>query len=567
MKKVKDLSILDYKYEKKTIIQGHYYFKLDVDYEDNTNSKLKKRYSQIEELYKVLLLTCPGCLIPKIKKPLWNFNIKREEKSNIISYVEKFLLHLIKHPILMKNKSVLAFFSEDNTEINRNQTLKTNKMAKFLENDDLQLEDDIKEDLSSYSELNIKMNKSDNINISNSDLKIEKKLSEFEIIEKEDYKELFEEQEESELLNMFIEEELNNKNKGFLTNIMDFFISMYKYEVKSKPNQEIFEFINTNSKPLGEDIEINKYGIEIMRINEGFEYIINDLIKEYELINKKTKSLDNILGIFQEIQNIDNKNKEVKNKINENNIIDDFETIKNNEDENAINEKEEEKKENNKEKNLKEKWDNKLLNSDINKIKNYSSINKKFITENLNPSIDKMIELKDTLEGLCDIFERKKDHIQFLAKLQEKLKEIKKQNELFEQSDENNYKLMDDKSLKKKINRETLHINKLNENLKYEINKFKKEHGDSIYNLITDLYKNNYLKQYEIFEIINREISFDSDSENSSKIKENESEGDSSQFLVIDDINDISKNNKKKDKEINKIAKDKNSWDYSEDEI
>ena len=557
MKKAKDLTVLDYKYEKKSIIQGYYYFKLDVDYEDNTNAKLKRRYSQIEELYKVLLLTCPGCLIPKIKKSKWNFNIKKEEKSYIISNVEKFLLYLIKHPILMKNKSVLYFFSEENTEINRNQKLKTNKMGNFFENDNQQDENDVKEDFFSSSELNEKLNKSDNVNINKNNLEIEKKISGFEIIEKEDYKDLFEEHEESELLNMFIEEEQNNKNRGFLTNIMDFFISMYKYDTKSNQNQEVFEFINNNSKNLGENFEINKYGIEIMRYNEGYEYIINNLIKEYEIIDKKTKSLNNIIGIFREVQSIENKNKNDLNKKNDNNI-DDFETIKKNEEENSINESKEE----NKEKDLKEKWDKKLLNGDINKIKNYTSINQKFIKEDLNQSINKIIELKDTIENLCDIFERKKDHIQFLSKLQSKLNEIKKQNDLIAESVEKINKLINDKFLKKKIEKETLHINKLNQNLKYEIDKFKKEQGDSIYTLITDLYKKHYLKQSEIFDIINREISFDSDSENSSKIKEHASE-DSSQFLVIDDINDTSKNNKKKDNN----TKDNNSWDNIEDEL
>ena len=557
MKKAKDLTILDYKYEKKSIIQGYYYFKLDVDYEDNTNAKLKRRYSQIEELYKVLLLTCPGCLIPKIKKSKWNFNIKKEEKSYIISNVEKFLLYLIKHPILMKNKSVLHFFSEENTEINRNQKLKTNKMGKIFEKDNEQDENDVNEDFFSSSELNEKLNKSDNVNINNNNLEIEKKISGFEIIEKEDYKDLFEEHEESELLNMFIEEELNNKNRGFLTNIMDFFISMYKYDTKSNQNQEVFEFINNNSKNLGENFEINKYGIEIMRYNEGYEYIINNLIKEYEIIDKKTKSLNNIIGIFRDVQSIENRNKNDLNKKNDNNI-DDFETIKKNEEGNTINESQEE----NKEKDLKEKWDKKLLNGDINKIKNYTSINQKFIIEDLNQFISKIIELKDTLENLCDIFERKKDHIQFLSKLQSKLNEIKKQNDLIAESDEKKNKLINDKFLKKKIEKETLHINKLNQNLKYEIDKFKKEQGNSIYTLIIDLYKKHYLKQSEIFDIINREISFDSDSENSSKIKETASEG-SSQFLIIDDINGTSKNNKKKDNN----SKENNSWDNIEDEL
>ncbi len=560
MKKIKDVSIIDYKYQKQSIVKGYYYLVLDIDYEDNTNDKLNKRYSQIKELYKILILTNPGCLIPRLKKRGWNFNIIKKEKSKTITTsVEKFLLHLIKHPILIKNKSVLDFFSKENKEINKNQTLKTKKMDKIIENDEEENDNDnefnndnsIKKDLYSSSEEN------ENTNKNNKEM-----INEFEIIEKEDYKDLFEEQEENELLNMFIEEELNNKNKGFLTNITDFFISMYKYETKNNQNQEVYEFINSNSSILGEDIEVNKYGVEIMRINEGVEYILNNLIKINELIDKKAKSLDNIVEIFQEIQNINNKKKEEANKTKEEKTNNDFQTVENDEVINNENEKERE----NKEKNTKEKWDKKLLNGEINKIKYYSSINQNYIMKDLNLTIDKIIELKDTLEGLCDIFERKKSHIQFLTKLQTQLNEIKKQNELIKENDENKNQLKDDKSLKKKIDKEILHINKLNQNLKYEIDKFKKEQGYSIYTLINDLYKNNYLKQCDIFDIINKEISFDSDSENSSKIKgENGSENSSSQFLIVDDININEK--KEKDKEINKNKKENDSWDNDEDEF
>ena len=94
-------------------------------------------------------------------------------------------------------------------------------------------------------------------------------------------------------------------------------------------------------------------------------------------------------------------------------------------------------------------------------------------------------------------------------------------------------------------------INRINENLKYEIKKFKKDQENSIYLLINDLYKKNYLKQCDIFDILNNVIIFGSDSENSSKIKgENEkSRHDSDQFLVVEDnIKQDKDENNKQDK-------------------
>ena len=103
--------------------------------------------------------------------------ITKEEKEKIKSDVERFLKYLLIHPILIENNSVKEFFSEDNREINPNQTLNTNKMSTFIENNE---EEGNKEDLQ-----NEEMNKSDNIIIENNSKK-EKEIKWFEIIEKED---------------------------------------------------------------------------------------------------------------------------------------------------------------------------------------------------------------------------------------------------------------------------------------------------------------------------------------------------------------------------------------------
>ena len=138
----------------------------------------------------------------------------------------------------------------------------------------------------------------------------------------------------------------------------------------------------------------------------------------------------------------------------------------------------------------------------------------------MKPAIEQMIEYKTTVEGLLDIFYRKKNHIQFLMKLQSQYTESEKRKNLTEENDPNKKIIEKDINfLRNKIDLEKKFINKLNENLKYELNKFKEEKGNKIYTYINDLYKNNYLRQREIYNILNKEISFDSDSDNSSKIK------------------------------------------------
>ena len=363
---------------------------------------------------------------------------------------------------------------------------------------------------------------------------------------------------------MFLEEE-NNKNKGIISKSKDVLLSAYKYiisyseenniETESKPNEGMklnlqekdIEFIKSIYHELGEDLEINNYGKEIIRIKEGFEYIINNFNKESEIIDSKTKSLDNIIKYFKEVKDIDDKN----NKENKNQKKEDKSEDKDNDEFEDVEKKEEDKIKG--KENKKEKWDNEILDEDINKIEKYSSINKKFIKDDLNPTLDKMKELKEILDCLSDIFDRKKNHIIFLIKLQSQLNEKAKRHELIEgEGDENKTKLVKDINFfKKKIEKEKLFINRINENLKYEIKKFKKDQENSIYLLINDLYKKNYLKQCDIFDILNNVIIFGSDSENSSKIKgENEkSRHDSDQFLVVEDnIKQDKDENNKQDK-------------------
>ena len=147
MKKIKQISISDYKPNSSSMINRHYYFNIQITFEDDSDKILNKRYSEIEELYKILLLKYPGCRIPKFpsKSFMMNIHIKEEEKKDIINKIEKFLRHLINHKILSEKNAVNDFFS--NEKLNKNKDLKTDLMN-ISENDNINNSDfNVNEDL------------------------------------------------------------------------------------------------------------------------------------------------------------------------------------------------------------------------------------------------------------------------------------------------------------------------------------------------------------------------------------------------------------------------------------
>ena len=97
MKKISEISISDYKLLSSTMIDRHYYFQITISYEDFSDTIIYKRYSEIEDLYKILILKYPGCRIPKfpVKTFLMNIHISDEEKKDIITKMNNFLNHVI----------------------------------------------------------------------------------------------------------------------------------------------------------------------------------------------------------------------------------------------------------------------------------------------------------------------------------------------------------------------------------------------------------------------------------------------------------------------------------------
>ena len=537
----KEIINIEYKYKKISMISGYYYFDIEIQYENYSPEFLNKRYSEIKEFHKLLKLKCPGCLIPKIKSKsiLSKITISDEEKKKIVKDVQKFLKYLINHPILSQCDLVSKFFSNKINLINRKVTLNQNN---------------IDGNLSSSPIINEKLYKSDNINIekNNNNLSKDIQFDDYEILEKDDYNNIIEDEEEDQLLNMFNEE--NNKMKGIISKSKSLITSTYNYiksfskEVNNdndeNANQGIhdvnslfigtniqekdFESIKTNFKELGENIEINEYEKKIVRIKEAFGYLINNFKNEIKIKEKEINSLENIVQIFKENEK-DNDEKNLKEDLNKK---DDDDNIEN-------------KKDNNKIENLEKK----LVNHNINKLEIYSKKYKDFIFLFLNPTIDKMVEYEANIKDLLDIFYRKKKHLHFFIKLMSQLNENERKQKLIEEGDNESKKkvLQDIDFFKKKIEKDKKYINKLNNDLKYEINNFKENHENSIYIFINSLYKNNYLKQCELFDIINKEMPFDSDSEISSKNKEEN-------VRSSNDLEEISKDeeNNKNDKKDNK---------------
>ena len=496
MKKIKEISISDYKLLTSKMINRHYYFIIKISYEDYDETVLKKRFSEIEEFYKILILKCPGCRIPKfpMKTFLMNIHITDQEKKDIISKMGKFLNHIINNKNLCEKKIVNEFFS--NLKINENQVLKTNMMK-------------ISEDDINDSDFNINENKSENNKKEDEDEGEENDIvKEFEILEfknSPDYETWLENNSLNDLLNMFLEEESDdkkgiiNKTKGIISSTYNYFRATYSQDnlnlnknisdnnlTDSIYQEETIKEIENISKELGEDNNVNEYGKQIMKMNEGLSYLIKNFENIKNINQSRLQSLKTIKKILSE---------DINKKFDEN--------------------KDKDIEKTNQMMKQKEKWNRKIFEGEIkNKLGEYISINSSFYEKELKEDLDKINENKIVVEELKEIFERKKHHFNFLIKLNSKLKEIEKRKEL---EPKNGVLQKDYNYIKKYFDTEKEFINKLNKDLKYEIDFFKENIENNIYKYINEMYSSNFQKKNQIFDKLNEEISFESDSENSSK--------------------------------------------------
>ena len=511
MKKIKDISIGDYKPISSLMIDRHYYFDIKIIYE-NDSKVINKRYSEIEQINKVLLQKYPGCRIPKFptKTLLMNIHISEEEKKEIIKKIEKFLRHIINHKILSEEKAVKDFFA--NNEINEKP------ISKF--DDDINISDfNVNEDLDK-SENNKNEEEIENETIND--------FEQIDFKDTPDYKKWL----LNDLLNMFLEENnekkgLINKTKGIIASTYYYFISNHSQENQNNNINEssIFDshlqednlkYVKKISNELGEDKYINEYGIEIMKVNDGLSYLIKNFINIQNCNIKKLKSLRKIKKVC--IDDI-NKNNEKDNEKDKNKKIDRH-----------------------------TKWDRKIFEGEVNnKLEEYISINSEFYEKDLKDKLDEINETKTVLEELKEIFERKESHINFLKKLNAKFTDIQKRKEL---EPENKSVLNDYNLMKNYLEAEIDFIKTLNKHLKYEIENYKNNIENNVYKYINELYINKYNKQTQILNKLQKAISFESDSENSSK--EDNSENNSQLDKNI-------KNKKNNEENKSKISQRKDS--------
>ena len=465
----KSITLKELKFENQYYVAGHFNFIFNVSYEDNdTEQEIKRRYNEIRALYKTLLLKAPGCRIPNIpSKSIWlkiNYGNEKEVKERQEG-IMVFLNHLIEHKILRKNKYVIKFFSPEENFFTYQNNLKSEK--ENIDKDDL-------DDVFESNILNIKDDKKDENNLNEDDI---------------------------EPLDDFVQE-YNNQKKGIVSKGKKMLGNIYNYvknyannantknedgEEENNANEnndenssnifykkltkEDYDYIKQNRKEIGEDYDINDYNEKINRLNEGVKIIIENLEK---LSSTRKKSLDALKEIV-------NKDKDIKS-LNKHNKNDDFE----------INE--EEKGENDIDLNHKRY---------IKKISKYCTIQKGFLDTNVDETINKIKKYQELLQDLLDIFSRKKEHINYLGRLHSQKDEVEKQKE--NNNLENPVDKIKIEELEKKLEHEKKFIKKINKDLAYEIDIYKKNKQNDIYNYINEVYKEKAKKIKDSVEYLNKE--------------------------------------------------------------
>ena len=460
----REIILNNYIFQNQYYITGHYDFQIKVEYDNGKTDDISRRYSDIRNLYKTLILKCPGCLIPNIpSKSIW-LKINYGNKEQMIDRMEgirEFLTHLVKHKILRKNKYVINFFSkyyQGNAKSSKNNNPSKNNN----DSDD----DDI-------FDSNIRNEENDNPDDR------DKNKSDDEDIEppKE-----------------FIEE-YNNKKKGIVSKGKKLIGNMFSYvmsyssssnnnedeeekennknnnkEVSNvfykKLSQKDYSFINTKSKELGENFEINEYNEKINRLNEGVKNIIQNLEKISIIRDKNIHAMENIVNNDNNYRNINRENKSIK--ISKNNNIDTYDDK--DEEENCEN---------------CESYKINNHKSNINKIRQHCVIQRGFLNKK-GPSITKIKKYQILLEGLLDIYSRKKEHINFLGRLHSQKEEMEKYKQNNGVMDPVSKNKIDE--LENKIIHEIKFIKKINKDLKYEIERYK-ENQEDVYILINSLFK------------------------------------------------------------------------------
>ena len=458
----KEVNVKEYKFQTQYVVTGHYEFEIEIKFDDDSTKKINTRYSEIRRLYKSLLLKCPGCFIHDIPpKTVW-LNIKYGNQGQIndrIEGIKEFFNHIINHPRLKKNKEVINFFKKNNENISNDKNEINNENEDS--DDDFQFSDDEeKNENKKENKENKKEKISENLENEEEILPLEEYIEEINKRKMSKGKKIID-----QMYNVYVwwrknSENADDENKG-------------DDEKKGgdmtyiKLNEEDYDFIKKNTSNLGENREINEYKEKISRLNEGAKSLIQNFNDSLSNNEKKINALQNIIYINNDIQKFNSK--------------------KNDDDEN-------------------EKFSENEISINMKKIKEYSRLQKRFLDYDIKNYLNKLTKYQNLLQGLLEIFYRKKDNINFLGRLHSQKTDLEKQIKLKESDDPlTNEKI---KNLENKINHQIKFINNLNKDLSYEIENFKKNNEIDIYKDINEIYKNYYELNNNCLEVFNK-IKFD----------------------------------------------------------
>lgn len=313
------IKVNSFKWNSESYGLGYYTFEINVTMNKEENI-IRRRYSEIEWLNQMLIITSAGCLIPKLpEKSLWtNFTYHSDELINDRkNKIEEYLIQITKHKYLVLNEYFLKFIKKG-FDINKEEVQKktsyfssfksmigmggsksnTSISCKFYDQKDKEyiqrLAKGINEILKSYEKyLKINITKVDSIfkikNISNN-------LKTF-YNKKEIYDNILNDKSNLDQENIENVENIFNNNIQYLENIEKSY---------SKSNEEMKKKIELLTKYYSKVEEIEKIFIRLDNLltdNSDFINIINSNSKENKLesYEKKFKEqLKNELNIFKE---------------------------------------------------------------------------------------------------------------------------------------------------------------------------------------------------------------------------------------------------------------------------
>ena len=373
-----EIKVVGFKWKQKMLITGHYEFEIVVKNKDKgTETKIFRRFSDIEWLHKGLIKENPGCkILPLPEKSMWcNLNLNNnQELEKRQQSIETYLNYVGNHKYLSRNSYFRQFISQNYS------------LSKMKEED-----------------------------------------------------------------NSYTNNE-RNKPKGIMGKVYGLASYLPAWGI-SKPQTKRKEESIYDSDP---EVKVGKEKFD--RLLTGTKDLIESITKHLEINEKKTESIGNLVQLAKQMnyKGIDYK------RINDDSK-DDFGGG-------------EESRSKDKDDKLKHNLE--VLNSYYNKSLSYQ--NK--IESNI---LSKLKEYKFELDGIIEIFGRKKEHEDLL-------------NDLITTKDSND--CQDIEKIKTAIITKKEFMKDLNQQLKDEMTMFKNNTEGQLLTIIKEFYEDKYQKDKEIEE-------------------------------------------------------------------